>query len=409
MLKLAGAALLGGGLGIFWLPDDAYARRGGFAPPGDGFTSLERYNYQTRIVPMRQWLGGDEPYIGEVNTPNDLQRNFGDVAQWNALLEKMLVELDVDKADISMFSVDERQKYGGYSLNSYTSGSDGQTSRAIDTPVVPGQAEIWEKHLIDQALRGFNEPSGHYRDKATFSNANPGTYGEDGDYHYAGNHVSPTTGLDTWQYMAARGYDHARIEFQWERVQPNLGGPLDATEIGRIKGAVADANAAGLGVILDIHNYAVYTTADASGAPVKNYMGGPTLRPEHFYDLWSRLSAEFKGDPAVIGYDLMNEPGVDGDIPLNGYATPGKAWEAYAQGALDAIRANGDAKLVYVPTWRNSSNAPNYHPDGKWITDPANNFQYAFHLYFWINGWQDGGDYSRSYSDEDAAAAAEGY
>ncbi len=40
-----------------------------------------------------------------------------------------------------------------------------------------------------------------------------------------------------------------------------------------------------------------------------------------------------------------------------------------------------------------------FHPT-KWITDSANNHRYQAHQYFWVDGWQDGGNYSRSYSYE---------
>ena len=377
-------------------------------PDMTGWTSLEKYNYHERIKPMRTWLAGDTAYIGEANTPRGTK--FGDTTEWNALLEKMLVELDKDKHAISAFSVDERQRWGGYPLNSYSSGSDGGTNLAIDTPAQ--QAPVWEKHLsaaAGGATRGYNAAAGTGALEIGQYAGSPGTYGEYKDYHYAGNHVSPTTGMDTFQYLKRRGYDNVRIGFKWERVQPVLGGPLDAAEMQRLRTSVNDAGAAGLKVIIEPHNYAYWKFKDGEAlAPAAYYrMGDGNLKPEHFYDLWKRLSTEFKANPSAYAYDLMNEPGVQGSIPLNGYPSQAKAWEAYAQGALDAIRANGDNKLVYVPTWRNSpGDVGNYHPDGKWIKDPANNYQYAFHLYFWIDGW---GNYTKSYADENAAAASRGY
>ena len=64
------------------------------------------------------------------------------------------------------------------------------------------------------------------------------------------------------------------------------------------------------------------------------------------------------------------------------------AWEAQSQAALDAIRANGDTKVVLVPnlagyglqtTWSN------VHPKA-WIADPAENHRYEAHFYFDRNG-----------------------
>jgi hypothetical protein len=368
------------------------------------WTSLERYHYKTQIEPMEKWLAGSRPYIGEINTPNSLSGpHCCDVPQWQALLEKMMVQLDEDYASISFWSVDERQQYGGYNLNAYTSGSDGQTSRAIDTPQV--QAQVLEKHLGTSGYkRGFNEAAGTQLCGSCYA-GNPGTHGPSGVYHYAGAHVSPTTGQDTFQYMKSRGYDHVRLGFRWERLQPTLGGAFNTTELQRIKTAVADANAAGLGVVIEPHNYAYYKISSTTYAQ----MGDGRLTKEHFYDLWRRLSTEFKGNTGVIAYDLMNEPGVQGTIPAGSYGSAQKAWEAYAQGALNTIRNNADNKLIYVPTWRNSANAPAYHPGGKWISDSANNFQYAFHYYFWIDGWKNGGNYSVDYPTENSTARSMGY
>lgn len=380
----------------------ATTNTGPSAPPTTtGWTALEKYNYYERVGKMEDWLAGDRPYIGEINSPNHLSGpHCCDVPQWNALLEKMLVRLDGNYASISFWSVDERQKYGGYSLNTYTSGSDGRTTRAIDTPVAGGQYTYFERHLADHDYkRGFNEAAGTQLESGQYAGS-PGTYGESGDYHYAGKHVSAETGQDTFQFMTSRGYDHVRLGFRMERLQPKLGGELDATELDRLKSTIADANAAGLGVVLDAHNYGYWKYAD--GAYYQ--LGDGNFTKEHFYDFWRRMSIEFKQNSGVIAYDLMNEPGVQGTIP--GGAS---AWQTYSQGALDIIRANGDNKLIYVPTWRNSMNAPFHHPSGKWIKDPADNFQYAFHIYFWIDGWKDGGNYSRDYSTENELAKGKGY
>jgi Cellulase (glycosyl hydrolase family 5)/Ca-dependent carbohydrate-binding module xylan-binding len=376
-------------------------------PTGDpdmtGWTSLEKYNYDRRIKGIDKFFALDtkgvshSPYIGEINGPNSRGGpHSSDVPQWNALMDKMLGELVKRDSTISGFSVDENQIWGGYSLNSYSSGSDGTSNPAIDTP--NEQAPIWEKHVASGKV-GHNEAKGQ-------GDLEAGQYAGSGLVRtWAGSAVSPTTGKDTFQYLKDKGYTNVRLGFRWELLQPQLGGSLNTQNLTNFKTAVADARAAGLTVIIEPHNYAWYKVSDSTYYK----MGDGRLTGAHLADLWERLSTEFKSDSGVV-YDLMNEPGVQGDIPLNGYSSQAKAWEAYAQQSVDAIRANGDTKLIYVPTWRtDTSNAAGYHPQGPWINDPAKNHQYTFHIYFWINGWQNGGNYSLDYPTENNNAKAAGY
>ena len=157
-----------------------------------------------------------------------------------------------------------------------------------------------------------------------------------------------------------------------------------------------------------MHNYAWYKYRDGSQTDPGAYykMGDGNLTGGHFADFWRRMSVEFKSDPGLY-YDLMNEPGVQGSIPLNGYSSQAQAWEHYSQQAVDAIRSTGDTNKIMIPTWRNSAtNAATYHPQGPWIYDPANNYQYAFHMYFWVNGTN---NYNLDYQTENANAVGTGY
>ena len=395
---LKGAALTAvaglAGSGIF--SGESHAHTGSPMPDMDSLT----HKAYDDLKEFADWLAreGVRGYIGEVNWPNDLQRNFGDTEQWNALGEKWYQWADAANLWVTMFSVDEQQVWGGYSLNTYTSAGDGRT-RPISKP--QAQAPIYEAHLSTvNYRRGLHVGGSEYW--ADFRhNRNPGTY--DNDWWYPGQ--------DTMEYLKSRGTDIIRLPFRWERIQPYLGYPLDPTELQRLKDCIVRAGAAGLKVILDVHNQAYYNYGSTvSSTPTVYKLGDYNLPPIYFYYLWYYLSTAFKNDPNVIAYDLMNEPGVAGPIPLNGYSTQQEAWEAYSQQCLNFIRYyNRDYKMVMIPTWRCSPNALYNHPSGSWISDPANNFMYTAHCYFWVNGWKNGGNYSRSYWDENAAAAAKGY
>lgn len=80
-------------------------------------------------------------------------------------------------------------------------------------------------------------------DQPTFSNANPGTYGED--------YIYPER--KTIEYFAECGLGLLRIPFRWERLQPNLGQSLNSRELKRIHQVVAWAGECGAQIVLDTH------------------------------------------------------------------------------------------------------------------------------------------------------------
>jgi len=124
-----------------------------------------------------------------------------------------------------------------------------------------------------------------------FGSVFPGTY--DTDYHY--------NSLASYTYLASRGHKLVRVPFRWERIQHTLGGVLDTSELTRLQQATAQANAAGLRVILDLHNYARYN----DGTDL--ILGSDDLTQAHLVDVWTKLSTAFKTGYDV-GYSIMNEP-----------------------------------------------------------------------------------------------------
>ena len=218
------------------------------------------------------------------------------------------------------------------------------------------------------------------------------------------NHIPGVFGTDytfnsekTFQYFSDKKLGLFRIQVLWERLQPMLQGPLDSTYLDRLKKDVAWAKAHGGEVIIDIQNFARYSMnvdGKLQTYVIDNVAADGTVKvtSADFADLWVRLSNEFKFEPAVYAYDLMNEP-----------HDMGKAnWRTISQTALSAIRANQDDKLVLVPgdSWSSAnrwvtSNGPNRATP--WIQDPANNFAYEAHNYF---DKDESGTYALTYDDE---------
>lgn len=205
-----------------------------------------------------------------------------------------------------------------------------------------------------------------------------------------------------YRLLANAGFTVCRLSFRWETLQPTLGGSLNGPELARIKGAVADAAAAGLKVILDLHNYGGYQDVayTSAGATPQKKIGSAQCTQAHFVDVWTRLSAEFKGDSRVYAYELMNEPQA---VPVSTYGTAAAAWEAHTQAVVTALRAAGDTTLLLVPGYEFSavSQWVKNHPVG-WITDTASNFRYCAHHY-WSSGVSSDADYALTWADEVAA------
>jgi len=201
-----------------------------------------------------------------------------------------------------------------------------------------------------------------------FSNAYPGDVGH--YFHY--------DGLKTMTYLKQHGMEVVRIPFRWERMQPMPYGELDPTQLANLRTMVRAAAAAGLPVILDMHNFAGYYAYDGTKG-VRRAIGSAELPISAFTDAWSKIATEFKAEPNIYALDLMNEPV---GMPT---AAPEKLWEQASQAAVDAIRATGETRLLMIGgyDWSGMKNWATLHP-AAWIVDPAatDNIMYEAHQYF---------------------------
>ncbi len=145
---------------------------------------------------------------------------------------------------------------------------------------------------------------------------------------YGRDYIYP--GTDTLAYYAAKGVKLVRLPFGWERIQPQLGGPLDSAELGRLQTFLRHAEAVGIAVVLDRHQFGRY-----DGVP----LGSGAVTPAAFADVWGRLAGALRDHSNISGYGLMNEP--------HGLADP-SIWPTAAQAATDAIRAVDACTTVIV-------------------------------------------------------------
>lgn len=182
----------------------------------------------------------------------------------------------------------------------------------------------------------------------------------------------------TFQYFSQQGLNVFRIPFRWERLQPLLGGPLDAAYLAGLRRNAGAARRHGGAVIIEPHNFGRYRINE-NGAlreyVIDNrYNGEVKVSRGHFADFWRRVSAEFKDCEDIWAYNLMNEPHDMGDGD----------WRLISQTAVDAIRANEDGRRILAPglAWSNSHVWPQVHGAESWIEDPYNNTEYEAHIYF---------------------------
>jgi endoglucanase len=171
-------------------------------------------------------------------------------------------------------------------------------------------------------------------------------------------------------YYAAKGMTVIRLPFDWERLQPVQGGPLDKTYLAMLDHIVALAGSKGMKVDLDVHNY---------GIAYGNMVGSAGTPDSSFSDLWSKLATHFASSSNVI-FGLMNEP----------YEQAAAQWLTAANGAIAAIRTAGATQEILVPgthytggsSWTTSDNASVMTG----VVDPDKNFAVEIHQYLNADG-----------------------
>ncbi|PZQ44336.1 MAG: hypothetical protein DI551_10335, partial [Micavibrio aeruginosavorus] len=200
---------------------------------------------------------------------------------------------------------------------------------------------------------------------------------------YGWTYIYPSA--STIQYYADQGIDSIRLPFKWERIQSEPFGELNQAEVARIKTFLDNAQAAGMKVVLDVHNFGSYNG---------NSLGTEKLPTTALGDLWAKIAAEFKDHPAVEGYGLMNEPV---GLPTK------ETWPTAAQEAIDAIREVDSDTAIYVMGYGYGA-AQNWLKDNdglKNLVDSGNNLVFEAHQYFdrYTSGW-----YAGTYDSEGAYA-----
>ncbi len=351
-------------------------------------TDALRLRVTSEIDEWAAWLRTNKVkgYVGEVGWPSDDPR-------WNTLANSWFNRADAAGVAVTTWVAGEWA--ASHQMVGYVRSSEA----TLHLDSARANALVAEGHYAQGGqLRGVNVTgpemgSAAVEPTSTFSNINFGALEQ--TYHY--------DSLDSYRYLASRGVRLVRVPFRWERVQRKPFGPLDSDEMGRLRDTVHAAHAAGLKVVIDLHNFAGYYLHDpATGRGVRRSIGSRELPVTAFTDVWTKLAGYFAGDASVYAFGLMNEPV---GMAARGTTSAARVWEQASQQAVNVIRARGDKRTIMVPgyQWSNLHAWASNHPVS-WIKDPAKNFRYEAHQYFDANR---GGVYA-SYDQEVAAVVAAG-
>ena len=183
---------------------------------------------------------------------------------------------------------------------------------------------------------------------------------------------------ESYSYLASQGVKVLRLPFAWERLQPELYGPLDQAYLGLITSAIESARANDMQIILDLHSYGRYKKTTA----LELRLGSSELPYDSLSDVWTKIHQQLgvlHGD-AIWAYDIMNEPH---DLPNPTQDSPAREWEVGSQQVLDDLRSAGYENRILIPgyEWSKLHRWSVNHPTA-WITDPIDNFVYEAHHYW---------------------------
>lgn len=171
-------------------------------------------------------------------------------------------------------------------------------------------------------------------------------------------------------YFADHGMNILRLPINWQRLQPQLCGPLDSKSLAKIDGVVSLAGSRQMTTIIDLHEF-----GDALGKPII----GKSHDARCLADLWSKIASHYRRRTDVW-FDIMNEPHIQ----------TAAQWLPSINLSLAAIRAAGfDGRVLVegthwtdVTKWVGTDNESDI---GDHVVDPGNNYLLELHYYF--NPW----------------------
>jgi hypothetical protein len=186
------------------------------------------------------------------------------------------------------------------------------------------------------------------------------------DVRYGGREVMP----DDYPRIASWGFNSLRVAFSWSRIEPTRGSYDDAY-FAEMRAVLDAAQAAGLGVILEWHQDMwgkcsqpadSPTTPNANGAPdwtcpadyEKSFLKFGVLFDrlyanedgllDAYLAAWTEVVKRFGSHPAVVGYDIFNEPHGSAESPA---LERDGVFPMYRK-TIAALRSAGAKQLIFL-------------------------------------------------------------
>lgn len=223
------------------------------------------------------------------------------------------------------------------------------------------------------------QPFGVNLSGAEFGSNVPGQHQQDYSYPLV-------TDLD---YFKSKGMRLIRLPFKWERVQPQMNGPLDPVELKRLTDFIDAAAEREMLIIPDVHNFARRVVNGNT-----EVIGSAAVPTTAFVDFWAKLTDVLKDRENIWAYGIMNEP----------YSMPSPtAWFNIIQPVITKIRTIDTRTPILVggDSYSSAERWPNVSDNLKNLVDPSDKLIYEAHVYFDDTS---GGVYDQNYDDEKATA-----
>lgn len=160
------------------------------------------------------------------------------------------------------------------------------------------------------------------------------------------------THRDTWiteadlDNIAAIGLNTIRLPIGWNELL-HLDGTWKADPWEKIDWLVAEAGARGMYVILDLHTVpgggCPWGSCGRVGPNPNGYWGSSTYQ-DWVVDIWAAIAARYAGNPAVAGYDLINEPLIDYGEDADDVAQKSDVYDRI----YDAVRAVDPDHVIFL-------------------------------------------------------------
>ena len=149
--------------------------------------------------------------------------------------------------------------------------------------------------------------------------------------------------VDDLDNIKTGGYNVVRVPVWWGNFYPinnisNAGWRSDAFAM--LDWLVTQASTRGLYVIIDMHGaVGGQSTADHTGQQNSNQYWSDSNNQGNTAWMWWQIANHFAGNPAVAGYDLLNEP--------TGAPSTNDVWNAYAN-LYDSVRSADPDHIIIV-------------------------------------------------------------